>query len=122
MSRDVYDSKMLPDSVVKVESAAGFFQNVMEWEAWQRLKDTEFAKWLAPCEWISPSGTVLIMKKTIPARDREYLDRMPAFLSDLKKANYGMYNGRLVCHDYGTHLLMDHGMTKRMRKAHWWDR
>lgn len=25
------------------------------------------------------------------------------------------------CHDYGTHLMFEHGMTKRMVKADWWD-
>lgn len=120
MSRTVYTSTILPDCVIKIERGAGHFQNVIEWETWQRLKDTPFARWLAPCEFISPGGSVLVMKKTIPAREDEYLDRMPVFLTDLKRANYGIYNGNLVCHDYGTNLLMDHGMTKRMRKAHWW--
>lgn len=121
MSREVYSSSVFPDSVVKVEAAAGFFQNVIEWETWQRVKDTPFAKWFAPCEYISPNGAVLVMKKTIPARADEYPDRMPPFLTDLKRANYGIYNGKLVCHDYGTNLLMESGMTKRMRKAHWWN-
>jgi hypothetical protein len=45
---------------------------------------------------------------------------MPAFFTDLKRENFGLLLGRLVCHDYGVNLLMENGMTKRMRKANWW--
>lgn len=26
----------------------------------------------------------------------------------------------LVCHDYGTNLLFENGMSKKMRKVTWW--
>jgi hypothetical protein len=32
-----------------------------------------------------------------------------------------MYNGHIVCHDYGTNRLTTTGMTKRMRKVNWWE-
>jgi len=118
MSRKVWDSKVLSDSVIKVEEDSGCFQNVLEWEAWNAVKETAAAKWFAPCEWISPCGVVLIMAKTTPTH--KYPDRMPAFLADFKRPNYGMYKGRLVCHDYGTSLLMINGLTTRMRKVQWW--
>lgn len=117
MSRQVFDSRVLLDSVIKVEEAAGCFQNVAEWQVWQHVQGTAFEKWFAPCEHISPSGTVLVMAKTAPAHS--FPDKMPAFLTDLKHGNFGMYEGRLVCHDYGMHLLFENGMTSRMRKAHW---
>jgi hypothetical protein len=119
MSRDVYDSKLLLDSVVKIEDYSGQFQNIIEWETWQRVKDTDYAKWFAPCEWISPNGSVLIQKKTQQAH--KYPDKMPVFFCDFKRTNYGMHNGKFVCHDYGTNLLFENGMTKRLRKADWWD-
>lgn len=119
MSRVVYDSKLLPDSVVKVESGSGQFQNIIEWETWERVKDTEYAKWFAPCEWISPTGSVLIQKKTLQAH--KYPDKMPVFFCDFKRTNYGIFQGAFVCHDYGTNLLFENGMTKRLKKAKWWD-
>lgn len=119
MSRSVFTSRLLPDSVVKVEERAGRFQNVVEWETWLRVQETEVEKWFAPCRWISPNGSVLVMARTTPAL--EYPDKMPVFLCDFKRTNYGMYDGRLVCHDYGTSQIFEHGMSKRKRKAEWWD-
>lgn len=118
-SREVYSSRVLPDCVIKVETGIGKFQNILEWETWDRVSQTEFAKWFAPCEWISPNGVILIMKKTLPAH--KYPDKIPAFFTDTKRTNFGVYKGNFVCHDYGMHLLMENGMTKRMRKADWWD-
>lgn len=121
MSRKVYSSKMLPGCVVKCEEGSGQFQNIIEWETWQRVRGTDIEKWFAPCERISPCGSVLLMAKTERPTARNFLDKMPAFLSDFKRTNYGLYKGRLVCHDYGTALLFEHGMTKRMKKVDWWD-
>lgn len=131
MSRQVFSSKLLPDCVVKIEETAGRFQNIIEWETWERVKETPFSKWFAACRWISPNGTILIMERTRPPAPKEYPDLMPVFLCDFKRTNYGMSmlpdpkTGKpanvLVCHDYGTHLMFENGMTKRMRKANWWD-
>lgn len=132
MSRSVFSSKLLPDCVIKVEDSAAKFQNVVEWETWQRVKDTPYSRWFAACRWISPNGSVLVMERTRPPAPEEYLDKMPAFLCDFKRTNYGMAttppgpktgkpSAWLVCHDYGTHLMFENGMTKRMRKAEWWD-
>ena len=121
VARDVYACELVPDCVVKVEDNAGSFQNVMEWETWQRVKDSPVAKWFAPCRWISPSGTVLVMERTEPIPRAKFPTKVPAFLTDLKRTNYGLLKGRVVCHDYGTNLLIELGMTTRMRKADWWD-
>lgn len=119
MSRSTFSSKLLPNSVVKVEDYAGRFQNVVEWETWQRVRGTPFERWFAPCEWISPNGSVLVMARTTPAT--KFPSTMPVFLTDFKRTNYGLYKGRLVCHDYGTHLMFEHGMSKRERRAEWYD-
>lgn len=131
MSRSVFNSKLLPDCVIKVEEDAGRFQNVVEWETWQRVKDTDASRWFAECKWISPNGTILVMERTRPAAPSEFPEKMPVFLCDFKRTNYGMASsvGRFgkpgqdwfVCHDYGTHLMFENGMSKRMRKAEWWD-
>lgn len=121
MSRKVYVCDLDREWVLKVEDDAGRFQNVMEWETWQAVKGTQFEKWFAPCHHISPSGSVLVMARTTPAVPAKYPKRMPVFLSDFKRSNYGLYKGRIVCHDYGTNLLMDWGKTTRLRAAHWSD-
>lgn len=120
IARTVYENNFDKTGVVvKIEDVTQSFQNVIEWETWQRVKDTEFARWFAPCVGISPCGIVLVMARTMPAT--KFPDKLPVYLTDTKRTNYGIYKGRLVCHDYGTHLLMERGMTKRMRKANWWD-
>lgn len=121
MSRAVFTSKVLPDCVVKVEEDAARFQNVIEWETWQRVKDTPASRWFAQCRWISPNGSVLVMERTRQPSEEDFLARMPVFLCDFKRTNFGMAGKFLVCHDYGTNLLFEHGMSKRLKKAEWWD-
>lgn len=119
MSREVYACTLNPEWVVKVEDGACAFQNVIEWEIWSRAKETDAARWLAPCHFISPNGSILIQTRTTLAREKEYPLRMPVFLTDLKRANYGLIGKRFVCHDYGTALVLDHGLSTRLRKAEW---
>jgi len=130
MSRNVYSSKLMPDCVIKVEDAAAQFQNIVEWETWLRVRDTKFSRWFAACRWISPNGQVLIMERTAPAGPDDFPAKLPAFLCDFKRENYGLsmmpdpVTGQpakaFVCHDYGTNLLFEHGMTKRMHEVKWW--
>jgi hypothetical protein len=119
-ARQVYTSPIRPDCVVKVESGAKSFQNVAEWQVWQEVKDTPMAKWFAPCVEISPSGSVLLMKRTEPAPASMYPRRVPAFFTDLKRENWGMYEGRMVCCDYGVSNLVSCGMTAGTIAAKWW--
>jgi hypothetical protein len=131
MSREVWSSRLMPDCVIKVEDGAGRFQNIVEWETWQRVKDTPASRWFAQCRWISPTGQILIMERTRQPALSEYPEKMPAFLCDFKRTNYGISTVKdaktgqpshmFVCHDYGTNLLFEHGMTKRLVKAEWWD-
>lgn len=131
MSRHVFDSLLLPDCVIKVERDAGRFQNVMEWEAWQKLKWTKHSAWFAACHWISPNGRVLVMEKTQRPGPDAFPERLPVYLTDTKRTNYGLSMAtdpktgkpatRFVCHDYGTCLLMESGMTSRTRKVDWID-
>lgn len=121
-AREVYKMRAPQDDcVVKLESKSYSFQNVREWNVWETVKETKFAKWFAPCVSISPNGSVLIQRKTTPVPSDMWPEKVPCFLTDLKRANFGMYEGRLVCHDYGLHLLMENGMTTRLKKANWRD-
>lgn len=119
IGRQVYVCAINPKLVIKFESTSHSFQNVKEWEVWQAVSEVEHVKrWFAPCEMISPCGAVLIQRRTTECYN--FPERMPAFLCDFKSENYGILDGRLVCHDYGMHLMLENGMTKRMRKADWW--
>lgn len=132
MSRVVYDSLVLPNCVIKIEEESGFFQNIIEWETWNRVNYTEHSRWFAQCKWISSNGSVLIMERTRPASPTELPDRLPVFLSDFKQANFGMVQSQtreggkgqdwFVCHDYGTNRLFEKGMSRRMQKVDWGDR
>lgn len=121
IGRQVFACALHPDWVVKVEEGSGSFQNTAEWFLWDRVKDVaDIAKWFAPCLYISPCGGVLLQSRTQPLPKEQYPARVPAFLTDLKYSNYGLLNGQFVCHDYGTHLMLENGMTKRLKMAEWW--
>lgn len=127
MSRSVYNCDILPGSVVKVETTAGRFQNIIEWETWQMVSGTPASRWFAACQWISPSGVILIQERTITPHPDDYVDKVPVWFTDLKKSNWGMSALRkdrlwLVCHDYGTSRMLQEGtITKRTKKADWYD-
>jgi hypothetical protein len=120
VARTVYNHAQDPKLVVKIEHYARSFQNIIEWETWKRVEMTEHAKWFAPCVNVSPTGIVLIQKKTAIKSTKHYPERIPTFFTDTKYSNYGFLGRQLVCHDYGVHLLMEKGMRKTMRKADWW--
>jgi len=120
IGREVFE--FLPDltKVVKIETSSRSFQNALEWETWNDLGKTKHGKWLAPCRFISPCGIVMIMDRTDPVRDGDMPGRIPEWLSDLKRENYGMLNGQFVCHDYGRNLLLNHGaFAGKMVKRKW---
>ncbi len=94
MSREVFNSPLFPDCVVKVEDGDKSFQNVIEWNTWLRVKGTKHSKWFAPCVAISPCGAVLLQKKTLPVL--KYPKKLPPFLGDTKTSNYGMYKSLFV--------------------------
>lgn len=122
IGRQVFACGLNAEWVIKVEEGSGSFQNAAEWFVWDRVKDVKHvARWFAPCHYISPCGGVLIQSRTQPLPKEQYPDKVPVFLSDLKYSNYGLLNGQFVCHDYGTHLMLEHGMTRRMKRADWWE-
>lgn len=118
-SRAIFSHATRDDLIVKLETDSGSFSNVREADVWDAVKDTELAKWFAPVVEISPAGLVLLMKKCRVAIPEALPDKVPAFFTDLKAENWGIYEGRPVCLDYGLHLMLELGMTKRMRKARW---
>jgi hypothetical protein len=112
--RKVYVNRLDEETVVKVESESGDFANVIEWEVWRDVKDhTAIAKFFAPCHFISPSGGVLIQSRTSPISFSDLPKRVPGFITDFHSRNWGLLNGRPVCHDYGNILFeSDSGLKK----------
>lgn len=118
-AREVYEHRLDPSYVVKVEIVAGSFQNIIEAKLWAEVEHTPFAKWFAPVVYISACGTVIVQKKVQVARLAEYPKEIPAFFTDRKYQNFGLLDGKLVCFDYGTTIL-SRGFSKKMQKAGWW--
>ena len=109
------------DCVVKVETN-NQFNNIMEWEVWNASKDTSLRQWLAPCLSISKDGRALVQKRTYPLYNFPLPELIPAHFCDFKVQNYGLFEGRLVCHDYGDNYALELGCkSKKMKKVRWWD-
>jgi hypothetical protein len=117
-ARKVYQCRIDPGLVVKIEKGGRSFQNVNEWEAWSFL-GKKHCHWLAPCLHISSCGAILIQKRAEPIRKGDLPKRIPSFLRDIKLENFGMIDGRLVCIDYGTlpHAIGDSSV--KLTKASW---
>lgn len=124
-TREVYEYAPDPDNwVIKVELGAGMFQNVIEFSTWNDVREGPIAKYFAVVKHISTYGCWLIMERTsTPPKNYKWPVKMPAMLTDFKRTNYGLTSkGKLVCHDYGTHLgTYNSGQSPRLRKANWWD-
>lgn len=110
-SRHVYELVGQPDKVMKLEHSNRFFSNVMEWKVWEAVKDTEHARWFAPCYSISFTGMALIQARTVPLTKEQFsqIEEVPEFLSDVFWGNFGYFKDRVVCHDYGRNNLMKLG-------------
>lgn len=125
-SREVFVYSGNEDFVVKVEvTATDMFQNVIEYSFWQDVRNhPDMSKWIAPCIRISPHGNFMIQARTTPVSFSELkrrIDKVPVWCADLKAGNWGkLSNGKIVCHDYGTHGAVAH-TTQRLQKAHWWE-
>ncbi len=88
--RFVFEHAHRKDLVLKFEPNAQSFQNIAEWDFWKDNKDDKkVARWLAPCEFISPCGIILAMKKTVRPVPSDYPNMLPEFLTDLKRTNFG---------------------------------
>ena len=118
MSRSVYVNAQDPTTVIKIEEGAKRFQNIREWETWKNYEYCkDVAKWLAPCVDISSCGLILIQKRVDPLLLEKAPNKMPAFLTDFKLNNFGIYKGKIVCSDYG--ILIDNYSTKLKKVPHW---
>lgn len=121
--RQVYESELDKNVVYKFETGATTFENTFEWEVWQAVKDNrQVARWFAPCLHISPCGMVLIQARCAVPPESKYPAKVPKCFTDLKRENWGLYKGRLVCMDYGARstLIIFDGLDGKLKKAKWW--
>lgn len=121
-SRSVHALLLLPDLVVKWEAVGTC--NFVEYETWSIAREhPDLAKWLAPVELITNNGRLLCMHRTQRIENvRDLPEKVPAFLNhDLKTTNWGLLDGRPVCHDYGNSVLAKYGVnSEKLVKAKWW--
>ena len=118
-SRYVFESNADSKSVIKIDhNSRG--SNFMEWEVWNTVKDTKFAKWFAPCTYLSPDGKLLIQKKVKELISSDRLPKqLPSFFHDVRPDNFGMLNGKVVCFDYALTNLLKLGLTNEKRDVTW---
>ncbi len=121
ISRIVFECRLRDDLVVKVEDAhSRYFANVIESKFWS---DNQFASaiasWLAPIKFMSPDGRILLQRRCQPLPKNFALPaKLPIFLTDLKRENFGLLDGRLVCMDYALTIASP---SVRMVKTDWGD-
>lgn len=117
--RTVYTYGLNKDWVVKIarvaDTGSGRFDNVVEWDIYQNIKcyHPHLLKYLAKPLYLSSCGRVMIMERTTPLEEKDKLpEKIPAFLADIKRDNWGKIGRRVVCHDYGNHNLYKNMNTK----------
>lgn len=118
--REVYECAMDDSRVVKHDHGTNW-SNIEEYKIWCEYRDTPIGKWLAPVHWISPRGLWLIQSRTKPIEIGKFPKRIPALFADIKPDNWGLLDGRPVCHDYGNHGLFIVGFdaARALRPAVW---
>lgn len=105
-SRIVYEYTLDSKYVVKIpNSEHGFSDNLMEFEIYGLLKDTEYGKWLAESKWVSSDGAVLIQRKTKEIKPEDLPENLPSFFTDIKPSNFGKVGKQIVCHDYASSII-----------------
>lgn len=117
--RDVFEYNLDDKFVVKICRENDASDNYVEWRIWNSVKyTTDGTKdWFAPCEWISTNGRVLLQRRTQPLSTKEKLipEKIPAYFTDVKAANFGWIGNKLVAHDY-SHCLEKFGSFATNRK------
>lgn len=121
--RHVYKLKGDTSKVLKVEYCDNVFSNIHEWQVWQQVRDTPIEKFFAPCYDIDTMGVALIQARTVPFENnadfedavRASGDKIPAFMDDVHFGNWGTFEGRPVCHDYGFTTFLKDGVEMAWR-------
>lgn len=121
-SRRVYSVLHDDTLVLKVEHSGKTFHNQTEYLIWEEIKSWPISDWFAPCVDIDGYGNVLLQKRTQPfdchddfkaALTKTRGGVIPAVFDDIHYGNFGMYDGRVTCHDYGYHRFF-HQIAREM--------
>lgn len=126
-SRVVYEWLPDPTLVLKVarddNMYKGIASNIAEFELWERVAFgsyyEEAKEWLAPVNMISKDGRCMLMAKTESLRASELPKKVPCWMTDIKQDNVGLFEGRIVFHDYAMNLIPENGLCKKKKKANW---
>jgi hypothetical protein len=110
-TRAVYDFALDSNYVVKIAKKFPN-DNILEFEIWNLLKGKEIpeSKWLAECRWLSPSGHLLLQRKTTPIKELPTI--LPNIFTDIHINNFGKIGNRVVCHDYAHSIIRYIYLTK----------
>lgn len=115
----------LPDPTLVIKCAVDDpHQNILEWEIWDTVKDTPYAKWFAECVRISACGMFMLQRRLEHRPRSEYPKKIPTFFTDLKYKNFGWLNGQFKCLDYSGLMMLiqrQNGLNNRVKKADWWE-
>lgn len=118
--RTVYECCLRDDLVAKIEKPEKrhAFANVHEFSIWQEYKEIEAVRmWLAPIYIMSDCAQILLQSKvsSVPV-DFVWPDKLPSFLGDIKRENFGWFENRLVCIDYANTVFK---ANTRMKAVKW---
>lgn len=124
ISRKVFECRLRPEFVVKVEiienDEARNFANVIEDKFYSDNEHYKpVAKWLAPIEFLSPDGRLMLQRRVQPINPDQIKDLprlIPSFLTDVKTDNFGWFEGRLVSVDCAFSFS---NPSTRLKKANW---
>ena len=119
-SRYVFQHAGHKNRVIKIDMS-NWNANVIEYDVWQSVQHVQrINKWFAKCYQMSRCGRILIMEKLDMERGiSAYPKIVPAFFTDIKWANFGFRGKQLVCCDYASNLLIEHGLKVKMVNAKW---
>lgn len=110
-----------PSCVIKFQRQIGP-QNWLEWQLFHDLFEHANQLLLAPCLRISENGIWLVQRRTQPVpKNFQWPKKIPEFITDTKRPNFGIYKKRLVCHDYANNLCENYARTVKMKKVEWRD-
>lgn len=116
VARRVYE--WLPDDtlVAKLQMRESYqdrdYQNIAEWQLWTNAS-AELKKWLAPCKWISPCGTLLLQHWCSQPVRLPIPGKVPPILADCHDDNFGELwdeearKTRVVLVDYGRNWAIE---------------
>lgn len=109
-TRRVFEHKENSLWVIKVQKKQSKYNNKVEWNFWNAIKDKEFSCLFCPCISLNLEGDLIMMRcekakptiadrMTINLKIRNALGPKPKDV--MRQTNFGILDGNLVLIDYG---------------------